>query len=202
MHVGRVSKVVNLPVSNEHKFNTALLALSNGDAASALQEAKLLIDAGYPHAYTLAGAIYEKGGDDLAPSAQHAIFYYQKAIDEVGALEAWLALGRIYFFGKGVDPDHQKALHCYSTVYEETKNGLAAMMLARLYTESKSVQANRDRAAEYLRDAIGKGYALASTQLAVQEFREGKYFKAIAHWMQGIWRVIRLPKGDTRRRPY
>lgn len=194
--------VVELPISNEHKFNTALLALKNGKAKEALHEAKALIDAGYLHAYTLAGAICETGGIDLEKNPEHALFYYQKAVDEVGALEAWLALGRIYFFGKGVDPDHQKALYYYSTVYNETRSGIAAMMLARIYSEGEGVQLDRERAVQYLREAIEKGFALASTQLAAMEFRKGTYGKAVQHWLQGIWRAFRLPKGDTRLRPY
>lgn len=194
--------VVELPISNEHKFNTALLALKNGKAAQALKEAKALIDAGYLHAYTLAGAICEIGGNDLEKNPDHALFYYQKAVDEIGALDAWLALGRIYYFGKGVEPNHQKALYYYSTVYNETRSGIAAMMLARLYSEGKGVQLDRKRAVEYLMEAIEKGFALASTQLAEMEFREGKYAKALVYWLQGIWRAFRLPRGDTRLRPY
>jgi TPR repeat protein len=195
-------KVVELPTTNEQKFNGATLALRDGKAAHALQQAKDLIDAGYLHAYTLAGAACEMGGDDLERNLDHARFYYEKAVEEVGAVEAWLSLGRIYYFGRGVDPDHEKALHYYSTVYNETKSGLAGMMLARLYSEGKGIHPDRNRAIGYLEDAIAKGFALASSQLALLEFREGKYGKAIAHWLQGIWRVLRLPKGDTRRRPY
>lgn len=194
--------VVELPITNERRFNAALVALRNGSAAEALREAKELIDAGYPHAYTLAAAICERGGRDLEKNPREALFYYQKAVDEARSLEAWLALGRMYYFGKGVDPDHQKALYYYSTVYEETKNGIAAMMLARLYYEGKGVQLDRDRALSYLTGAIEDGFAFAPTQLAQIERSEGRYVKAIVHWLQGIWRALRLPKGDTRLRPY
>lgn len=198
-----VSKVVvELPISNEYKFNTALLALRSGKALQALQEAKALIDAGYLHAYTLAGAVCEKGGEDLASNPEHAVFYYQKAVDAVGAVEAWLALGRIYYFGKGVPSNHQKALHCYSTVYKENKSGIAAMMIARLLSEGQGIQPDRNRAKEYLREAIEQGFALAYTQLAGMELNEKRYGKALLHWLQGIWRVLRLSKGDTRLRPY
>jgi TPR repeat protein len=194
--------VVEFPASNERKFHSALLALKDGRAAQALQEARGLIDAGYLHAYTLAGAICEKGGHDLQRNLEHALFYYQKAVDEVGAVEAWLALGRIHYFGKGVDADHQKSLYYYSTVYDETKSGIAAMMLARLYSEGTGVRLDRKRAFELLREAIEKGFALASTQLAEMELREGQYGKAFVHWLQGIWRAFRLPRSDTRLRPY
>jgi TPR repeat protein len=196
------NKVVELPTTPELRFNSALLALKRGRAADALTEAKALIDAGYLHAYTLAGAAWEKGGEDLQPNMKDALFYYQKAVDETGAVEAWLGLGRIYYFGKGIDPNYQKAFHCYSTVYNETRSGLAGMMLARLYSEGKVVPADRGRAIGYLQEAIAKGFALASSQLAAMEFDEGRYLSGLGHWLQGIWRAFRLPKGDTRLRPY
>jgi len=199
-----VSKVnvLEFPLPKDKRFELAVHALREGRAAEALQAAKALIDAGYPHAYTLAAAACERGGIGLEIDLASALFYYRKAVEEVGALEAWLALGRMYYFGRGVEPDYEKALYYYSTVYEETKGGIAAMMLGRMYLRGRGVPEDLERAEKYLREAVAQGYALASTDLAAVNFRRRRVIRSVIYWLQGIWRALRLPRGDTRLRPY
>jgi TPR repeat protein len=199
-----VSKVNvhELPLPKDERFESAVHALREGRAAEALREAKALIDAGYPHAYTLAAAACEKGGVGLEADLSSAVFYYRKAVDEVGALEAWLSLGRMYYFGIGVEQDYEKALYYYSTVYEETRGGIAAMMLGRMYLGGRGVPQDLGRAERYLREAVAQGFALASTDLAAVYLRQRRPIQSVMYWLQGIWRAVRLPRGDTRLRPY
>jgi TPR repeat protein len=47
----------------------------------------------------------------------------------MGAVEGWLALGRLNYFGKSVPKDYEKAFYYYSAVDRDTDNRIADLML-------------------------------------------------------------------------
>lgn len=171
--------ILDFPKSNNKRFDAALLAYRNKQLRVALEEAISSIDSGYGHANTLVGAIYEKGGGGVEQDFDKAKFYYQMAVDEVGAVEAWLALGRFHFFGKGMPVDYEKAFFYYSTVDQDTENAVAYLMLGRMYREGKGVKKDLTKAKEYFLKAKAKGSVFALTHLALLEGDCGRHLASM-----------------------
>lgn len=174
--------IVKFPKSNNSRFQSAIDSYCQGEYGSALSQCISLIDEGYGHAYTLAGAIYEKGGSGITQDFEKALFYYQKAIDDVGAVEAWLALGRFYYLGKGVKQDYRKAFEKYSIVDEDTDSPVAWLMLGRMYQDGAGIEKDLVKAREYFERAADKGYVFAYTYLGLLEREYGNYLRSI--WLR------------------
>lgn len=174
--------ILYFPKSDNSLFQSAVETYGQGKYEEALAQCIQLIDNGYGHANTLAGAIYEKGGAGVTRDYEKALFYYQKAVDDVGAVEGWLALGRFYYFGKGIKKDHRNAFEKYSVVAEETDNPVAWLMLGRLYREGEGIEKNLGKAREYFDMAADKGYVFAVSQLSLLEGECGNYLKSI--WLR------------------
>jgi TPR repeat protein len=190
--------ILNFPKSENKRFEAALAAYREGDFRAALEGASALIDEGYAHANTLAGAIYEKGSSSVAQDIQKAKFYYQMAVDEIGAVEAWLALGRLHFFGKGMAPDYEKAFYYYSVVDHDTESAVAYLMLGRMYHEGKGVSRDLSSARKYFLKAKAKGSVFALTHLALLEKDCGHYFRSI--WLR-VWAAY-LAFAITKNNPF
>ena len=199
------SNVLNFPKGDNQRYNAALDLYEMGSYREALDQTITLIDDGYSHANTLAGVIYEKGGQGVNQDFQKALFYFQMAVDEVGAVEAWLALGRIYYFGKGVPIDYEKAFYYYSVVDEDTENHIAYLMLGKMYLEGTGVEKNLIKAREYFEKAIKKGAVFGYTYLAILEQEQGRILKSIFLRLKAgflaFW-VTRQNPNDSRLRRY
>lgn len=178
------SNILSFPHSDNKRFDAAVKLYREGKYSAALKEAITLINEGYGHANTLAGAIYERGGDSLEQDYDKAKYYYQMAVDTVGAVEGWLALGRLHYFGNGMPPDYEKAFYYYSVVDEDSKNGnaVAYLMLGQLYLKGKGVPKDLGKAREYFSKAESKGSVFALTYQAQLEQEYGNYFKSL--WLR------------------
>lgn len=177
--MGHSSNILNFPSSSNQHFDVAVSHYERGEYKVALKEAIALIDEGYGHANTLAGAIYERGGDGIKQDYEKAKFYYQMAVDEVGAVEGWLALGRLHYFGKGMKPDYEKAFYYYSVVDQDTENAVAYLMLGKMYLEGNGVPRNLSTARKYFIKAESKGSVFALTYQGLLEKECGHYFKGL-----------------------
>lgn len=173
------SKILNFKKNKKQQYLHALDLYDSGEHKQALELAIDLINNGDEHANTLAGTIYEKGGNYVEQDIDKSIFYYQKAIEEVGALEAWLALGRIYYFGKGVNKDYQQAFYYYSSVDKDLDNGVANLMLGKMYLNGHGVEKDLSQARTYFGKAISLGYVYGYTNMALLEQEKGNSFKSI-----------------------
>lgn len=178
--MGHSGNILNFPRSNNQRFDAAVSHYEKGEYKIALKEAIALIDEGYGHANTLVGAIYERGGDGIKQDYEKAKFYYQMAVDEVGAVEGWLALGRLHYFGKGMQPDYEKAFYYYSVVDQDTENAVAYLMLGKMYLEGNGVPRNLSAAREYFIKAESRGSVFALTYHGLLE-------KECGHYVKGLW---------------
>ena len=84
------SNIFPFPKTVDDKLQTVLEAHYQGNDIGALQQCMSLIDDGYAEAYVFAGALYEKGGNGVEPDFSRARFYYEKSVEERGAVEAYL----------------------------------------------------------------------------------------------------------------
>ena len=58
-------------------------------------------------------SFYEDAGNGIPQDAEKATFYFQKSVEQMGAVEGWLALGRLNYLGKSVPKDYEKAFYYY-----------------------------------------------------------------------------------------
>jgi TPR repeat protein len=189
--------ILNFPKSDNKRFDAALVSYRNKELRVALDEAISLVNDGYAHANTLVGAIYEKGGHEVEQDFDKAKFYYQMAVDKVGAVEAWLALGRLHFFGKGMAPDYEKAFYYYSVVDQDAESPVAYLMLGRMYQEAKGVRKDLRRAREYFLKAKAKGSVFALTHLALLEKECGNHLKSIWLRVQAAYLAFVVTRNDS-----
>ena len=172
--------VLNLHRSLDTQFKRALDLYRQRNFKLALPESISLIDQGFADANVLAGAIYERGGHGIQQDFGKAFFYYQRAVDEVGAVEGWLALGRFYYLGKGIDTDYEAARECYSAVEEDAAHPVAYLMLGRMHHEGKGVPKDIDMARMYYQKAANKGAVFGVSYLGSIELESGNIF-------YGVW---------------
>lgn len=173
------NNVLSFPHSKNKLYQSALEAYKSGELQKALKLAISLIDSGDSYAATLAGAIYEKGGNGIERDYDKALFYYREAVDDSGSVEGWLALGRLHYFGKGVSQDYEKAFYYYSVVDEDTENHIAYLMLGKMYLDGTGVEKNLIKAREYFEKAIKKGAVFGYTYLAILEQEQGYLLKSV-----------------------
>lgn len=141
-----------------------------------------MIDDGYAEAYAFAGVIYEIGCPGVERDYQKARFYYERAIEQSGTLEAYLGLARIYYFGQGVKQDYCKALEYYYRIASEAKdNGIAFLMLGQMYQHGQCIEKDLKKAKECYERAWQKGYILGSTYLGKLEQEMGHFLTGWLH---------------------
>jgi TPR repeat protein len=192
------NKILDFPPRQQQRYHAAIELYAHGKVVGALAEATALIDEGFPHANTLAGMLYEFGGQGIAQDYKKAAFYYQQAREQVGALEAWLALGRLHYEGKGVPQDYREAFRCYVAVAEDAQDPVAWIMLGRLYREGKGVERDTLRARDYLNKAVAAGYVAALTELALLEQQCGRTWEGWLLRFKAAWETFKLARANPR----
>lgn len=173
------SNILQFPKTIDAKLIEVLDAHDQDDDVSALEKCLLLIDEGCTEAYVFAGAFYEKGSKGIDVDFSKARFYYERSIEECGAVEAYLGLARIYYYGRGVEVDHCKALSFYERVVNETDNAVASLMLGRIYEQGLCLERNLEKAKEYYQRAWDAGHVLGLTHLGLIEQKTGNYLRGI-----------------------
>jgi TPR repeat protein len=191
----------------EQRLQSALDDQTRGDCSGALKKLIALIDDGCSEAYAFTGVIYEVGCTGVEKDYQKARFYFERAIEQHGSLEAYLGLGRIYYFGRGVDPDYCKAFEYYTLITREAKDsGIAFLILGQMYEHGQCVQKDLQKAKECYEKAWQKGYVLGLTYLGKLEQGMGHPIKGWFHRFRagfvGLNVSMRSPRNNWRLRGY
>jgi TPR repeat protein len=197
------SSISALPETPELRHRKALDAYEAKDYPSALKMALALVDEDFYHANALAGVIYEEGGNGVEQDLEKARFYFERATETVGSLEGWLALGRIYFFGKGVPKDYSKALSIYRIVEEDSDNAIGQLMLGRMYRDGLGVPRDFAKAKEHLCRAADKGNVIAVSELGIVERAQGNLWGGFRFWLRSrllAFAIMRRDPTDSRLR--
>ena len=176
---GSKEKIIDFPKTLDHQLEEVFKLDESGDTKGAIEEAKRLIDEGHSEVYGIAGYLYESGDNKTQEDYDNALFYYHKCIEEYGAVESFLALGRMYYFGKGITPDYESAYKHYEHVRDENDHPIAYLMLGKMYQNGEFVETDLDKAEEYFKTAYGKGNILGLSNLAILEQKRGNYIKSI-----------------------
>jgi TPR repeat protein len=166
------------PSGRDPRVQAAVDFYFTGDNyTEALSQFFKLVDDGFGEANLFLAYIYEQGGPGVVQDLEKALFYYQKAAETFGAVEGYLGVARLRYFGKGVPQDYDQAFKCYSFVENEIDNGIAFHMLGRMYQHGHGVKKSASRAREYYQKAIDEGFVMGMVSLGQLEQESGKFLK-------------------------
>jgi TPR repeat protein len=172
--------ILKLSINQEKSYDEAVDAYFSGDCLFAFNEAVSLINQNFDRANLLLGYIYESGCKEVPRNMEHAFFYYKQAAEKVGVIEAWLRLGRMYFYGDGVAQNYHEAYECYKWVNSNRDNNIAKLMLARMYHMGLGVETNFELALDFYRSAAMTGNVYAIKNWGLLEQQKGNILKGLA----------------------
>lgn len=178
-----MNNIANFPKTKNKKIAEAVEIFGHNTADTALVEFKKLIDEGCDEAFAFVGAIYEYGGKNINHDYVKAKFYYDQSVERFGAVEAYLGLIRIYYYGLGVEKDFCKAFEYCSILVEEKNNPYANFLIGKMYMEGCCVDKDLERSKEYYKKAWENGYVFGLTYLGILEQRMGHKFRG---WLMRI----------------
>ncbi|WP_022949293.1 tetratricopeptide repeat protein [Methylohalobius crimeensis] len=193
--------VIQFPETKDKKLSTAISIFWDHTADSALEAFKRLVDEGYDEAFAFIGAIYEFGGKNVARDYAKAKFYYEQSIERFGAVEAYLGLIRIHYYGLGVERDCCKALEYCTLLSEEANHPLANVYIGRIYMEGCCVDKDIEKSKEFFKKAWKRGYVFGLTYLGIAEQKSGHRLLGWLHRIKaGIlaFRISRMNINDDR----
>jgi len=138
------------------------------------------------------GQLYECGGVGVSQDFGKARRLYEQALQHKPFALALLALGGIYYFGRGVEEDMSVAQHYYEQLEED--NAVANLMLGKIYYFQKS---DLDSARKYFQRSEELGNLIASKHLSQLDLQEGRLMSGVIRGIAAIakifWAIIRRP---------
>lgn len=190
------NKVLEFPKPRDQGLDEAVQLCNAGQLSAALVCLVRLIDEGCDEAYYYAGRIYEEGGKGVEHDLSKALFYYEKAAERRGSVEAAVALGRLYYFGVGVAPNYKKALEFLKIAADDANHAVAQMILGQMYAFGHGVRQSTDIAREYFQKAADQGYVFPLSALSTLEWRSRNYWKSAKLRLKAMWLAIRISQRD------
>jgi len=166
------------------------------DAGFLLPEFLALIDLGCGEANYFAACILEEGGSSVPRNLRDAIFYYQKAVEEIGYLEAALALARIYYYGIDVPRDYALAAEYYRAILEIESHPIASLMLGRMHRLGQGATQDLEKAEGLLLAAVESGNVYAIRELALLRRQQGHRVRGLALRLKAGWCAFRIGLKD------
>ncbi|MFZ5698547.1 MAG: tetratricopeptide repeat protein [Pseudomonadota bacterium] len=179
-----MNNIVEFPQPKNDRLRKAIDLLGHHTADLALAEFVRLIDQGCDEAFSYAGHIYECGGRNVDRDHEKARFYYERSIERVGSVAAYLGLIRIYYRGLGVERDFCKALKYCKILSEDADHPYANFYIGKMYMEGNCVSQDFDQAKVYFKKAWDGGYVFGLGYLGIAEQKSGR-------WLRGFWYRVR-----------
>lgn len=161
-------------MSKEDAYRAAMTEFSEGDPLRATKLMGELAASGDGHAYAALGAFYEYGQRELKPDHVKAVRHYELAIDSVGALEAWVGLGRVLAFGDPVVRDYARARHCFFVAAEDADSPTAWLGLGVIHLEGLGTERDLDAAEACFKRVVSLGDKRGEARLAEVEQRRNE----------------------------
>ena len=158
---------------NSSKWNDAVQSIRADKIEFAITLFLDLAESGTTAAYRELGNIYENLLYE--PDYEKALYWYSRAVDEAGDVQGYLALGRLCFYGHGVEQDFKKA-QWYFLQAAEIKNPLALLMLGRIYERGLGVQIDLEKAEDYYLQSAKTGNIYAMRNLGVIAWKRNQTF--------------------------
>jgi len=178
--VSQNRNILDHPVTVKHRLEAAIKDFDSGDNSKELFEEFIdLINKGSVEANYYVGCMYEDGSSGVEQNPEHAFFYYKKVVDELGYLEGYLALARLYYHGMGVQQNYAEAFKYYSHVAQKKEHPVACFMLGRMYQHGSGVAKDLSMARSWYLRAIAQGSIYGTINLAMLEAEEKHFLKSI-----------------------
>lgn len=169
----------------DRRWRSAIQAFREGDKAGALHIFLRLANDGEKATYREIGNIYELGGGGVAQDFLKAANWYRRSIYEANDVNGCLGLGRLYYYGKGVQQDHNKAFHYYS-LSAGNNSPIAHLMLGRMYHTGKGVKRNVRLARSHYIYAAASGNIHAIKNLGILEREQGHFLQGAALRLRAV----------------
>ena len=97
---------------------------------------------------------------------QGALRWYELAANNGGSTGAMSNMGRIYYYGKGVDVDYKVAYEYFMKAARTAANKSAMSYLGEMYEKGRYVKADFETACYWYREAALQGDTYAKERLA------------------------------------
>ncbi|AZG71985.1 tetratricopeptide repeat protein [Shewanella livingstonensis] len=177
-------------------WDDAIRLVSENKYDQAIYLYKSMAKNGIDEALVEIGRLYEMPSTaTIEQDFSKAATFYKKAIDLSDDMYAYTALGRLYFFGVGVDQDYIKSKQLY--LKAANMDGLVAtLMLARIYRYGHGVQPNLTKAKELYQKSIRLGSYVALKESGGLDISCGEVVKGIAKVIKGNWNIFLRVRKD------
>lgn len=178
----------------------AIKALDSGDQSiNLMDEFRLLAENGFHEADFFLGCMYEDGTNGLSRDIPLALLHYEKAANEIGYLEAYLAQARLLYNGYGgIEKDLDKAKSIYELVKDYNQNPIACFMHGRMYQYGEGVNKNFDEAEKLYKIVIEKGNVWGMLNLAKLYAEKKMYFSNLKLRVRAGIKTILISRKNPR----
>lgn len=191
-----MNNLLDFPQSNNLAFQEALQRISSNNVEKAVEEFSGLLDAGCDEAYSVLGALYEIGGENLKQDFSKAHFYYNRSLETIPTIQAHLGLVRLYFFGHGVARDCCKALEHCLTALDEADDPQLHFFAGRIYLHGCCEERDFERAKQYFWNSWEQGYVFGLTYFGVIQTKQGDWARGWLNRIKAAWNIARLSRGN------
>lgn len=179
--------------------DAAIRALKGKDWKQASILYNQLATLGSRKAWLALGQIYENGGNGVDSDSSESLHWYARAWNEGHLVEAGLALGRIYYLGKIVPKDYDRAFSYYSR-FADTREPTGLFKLGSLYQLGRGVPKDMGKAVFYYEQSMKLGNVFARKNYAILKFRQGNIAVGIVYWVWSSFEMFWLLVSRTNNR--
>jgi len=163
----------------EAVWEEAEKAFAVGDAVTALRIFSGLAERGEWLAYVEIGNLLEMGTGGVTKDLDGALHWYRKAIFESDDPNAHFAMARLYWNGKDLSKDFERASHHAQKALGAQKpynlaehyRPMAYVMLGTMYSEGLGVPKNIEKARAVLKEGATAGFIWPMFELSKLELR-------------------------------
>jgi TPR repeat protein len=151
---------------NNERLKKAVKFARQGRHFDALPLLEKLVDEGESIANCYLGMIYEYGNSGKDAKFEHARFYYQRAAED-GWVPGYIGLGRIHYYGLGIEQDLERAFDYFSKIDKAgVVSPIADYYIGQMYFLGEFVSKDNERAKFFFRRSADNGYLWAKARLA------------------------------------
>ena len=178
------------------EWDSAINLLKEGNKAEALFLFRRMVMDNRYSALVEIGNIYEMPScENIDQNFEKAAAFYRKSIVKADDVYGYRALGRLYYFGVGVEQNFKKAFELFT---EASKQGcmVSDLMQARMYKFGQGVPKNINLARNSYSLAIGKGSYVALKERGWFDMQEGRLFSGLKDFLRGSYNMFKIIKSD------
>lgn len=179
-------------------LNDAITDFEKGKLSVAFHKFDLLANNGVEESYSFLGNMHEFGVSDSGPDYELARYWYEKSLDTVGSVAAYLGLIRIHYYGLGGFKDYRKAFCLSRELSEEKEHPYAYFFIGKMFLHGKGVAKDLDRAFFYFEKSWCKGYVFGLTYMGIAAQKQGKWLKSGWCRLKAAFYAYRISLMDKR----